>query len=282
MSGHKDNAHSALEDYLGHLLEAEPEQKNHTTSVKNHSARLYQLGGRSSQSAEPHSKQLQRVERLLDDYNTRHQSLPTADVADLENLIQPLVLTPEITQKSAEADEDPDDPVVSPAPEVEVSAPDLSQSIQRPEWAQQPFQILLFTVAGLEMAIPLISLGGIQRLNEADVTQLFGKPDWFMGLVPGLDGNINVVDSCRWVMPDRYGEAKSKGLNYSFLILLGDSNWALACSHVQNAKTIDPDEVKWRTEHSKRPWLSGMLIEERCVLLDAEVLTSLLDSNYQR
>lgn len=270
-----DKANLAMENYLDDLFqptsESQPEQsivKDPDTGAKKH----YQLGTNHKTVSADQRHQIERVERLLDDYNQRQQVKP--DVTDNVSLLRP-VLEPEVVIDEEETTE--------PEPEIEVQVeqPLSIQSNCRAEFEGKEFQALMFNVAGMDIAVPLISLGGINRMDK-EVTQLFGKPDWFMGLTPGINGNINVVDSCRWVMPERYGEAKTKGLNYSFIIMLGDTQWGLACSHVQNAVTIDPENIKWRSPDSKRPWLAGMLIEERSVLLDVDVMIELLDSDYQR
>ena len=283
MSLKSDKANLAMENYLDDLFNPDSEPPSAPAKpVKSNKGqkKQFQLGTENTSVSAEQRHQIERVERLLDDYNQRQST--TTDVSDKISLLRP-VLEPEITveeehdtEYETEADE-----VVNETPVTQEDPPLVIQSNCRATFEGKEFQALMFNVAGMDIAVPLISLGGINRMDK-EVTQLFGKPDWFLGLTPGINGNINVVDSCRWVMPERYGEAKSKGLNYSFIIMLGDTQWGLACSHVQNAVTIDPDNIKWRSQDSKRPWLAGMLIEERCVLLDVDVMIELLDSDYQR
>lgn len=146
----------------------------------------------------------------------------------------------------------------------------------RPEWAQNRFECLLFSVAGLKLAVPLVSLGSIHRI-ESDFTPLVGRADWFLGLYRTGDRNIQVVDTAKWVMPRQYHDKVVEG--YQFLIRLGDSNWGMACDAVAEAIQLDPDQVKWRTERSKRAWLSGTVIDHMCALLDAEMLSFLLQED---
>jgi purine-binding chemotaxis protein CheW len=63
------------------------------------------------------------------------------------------------------------------------------------------FQALYFEVAGLTLAVPLNSLGGIYQLGE--INRLIGKPDWFSGVMLHREEKLNVVDTARWVMPER-------------------------------------------------------------------------------
>ncbi|RMV85651.1 CheW domain-containing protein [Pseudomonas amygdali pv. tabaci] len=56
----------------------------------------------------------------------------------------------------------------------------------RPAWAAEPFECLLFDVAGLTLAVPLVCLGSIYPLAGQELTPLFGQPDWFLGILPCL------------------------------------------------------------------------------------------------
>ena len=84
--------------------------------------------------------------------------------------------------------------------EEAVVEPSLT-SVQE-EYGESEFQALFFEVAGLTLAVPLKSLGGIHQLGE--VTQLFGKPKWFKGVMLNREEKLNVVDTARWVMPEKY------------------------------------------------------------------------------
>lgn len=137
------------------------------------------------------------------------------------------------------------------------------------------FQALYFEVAGLVLAVPLTELGGIHNLN--DVSPLFGKPKWFKGLMIHREQKINVVDSAQWVMPEKYNDVLADSLDYKYLIMLGDSNWGLACEGLVNTVTMAPEDIKWRTSDSKRPWLAGLVKEKMCALLDVKQLIQLLE-----
>ena len=65
----------------------------------------------------------------------------------------------------------------------------------RPAWAQSRFDVLLFSVSGLTLAVPLVALGQIQPLTD-ELTPLFGQADWFMGLQPTNAGkNRQICDA---------------------------------------------------------------------------------------
>jgi purine-binding chemotaxis protein CheW len=146
----------------------------------------------------------------------------------------------------------------------------------RPEWAQEPFECLLFDVAGLTLAVPLVCLGSIYPLAGQELTPLFGQPDWFLGILPCQAGNLKVLDAARWVMPDRYRDDFRQGLQY--VISVEGYEWGLAVHQVSRSIRLDPDEVKWRSQRTQRPWLAGTVIEHMCALLDVAALAELIAS----
>ena len=95
----------------------------------------------------------------------------------------------------------------------------------RPEWAAEPFECLLFDVAGLTLAVPLVCLGSIYTLAGQELTPLFGQPDWFLGILTCQAGNLKVLDTARWVMPDRYRDDFRQGLQY--VISVQGYEWGL-------------------------------------------------------
>lgn len=150
----------------------------------------------------------------------------------------------------------------------------------RPTWAAEPFECLLFDVAGLTLAVPLVCLGSIYPLSGKELTPLFGQPDWFLGILPGQAGNLKVLDTARWVMPERYREDYREGLQY--VISVQGYEWGLAVHQVSRSVRLDPSEVKWRSQRVQRPWLAGTVIEQMCALLDVSALAGLIDSGAAR
>ncbi|WP_334027302.1 chemotaxis protein CheW [Alteromonas sp. P256] len=137
------------------------------------------------------------------------------------------------------------------------------------------FQALFFEVAGLTLAVPLTTLGGIHQIDK--IAPLFGKPDWFMGVMLHRESKLSVVDSAKWVMPEKYTEELAESLNYRYMIMLGESDWGLASDKLVNTVNLTKDDVKWRGSTGKRPWLAGMVKEKMCALIDVEELISMLN-----
>ena len=146
----------------------------------------------------------------------------------------------------------------------------------RPAWAAEPFECLLFDVAGLTLAVPLVCLGSIYSLAGHELTPLFGQPEWFLGILPSQAGNLKVLDTARWVMPDRYRDDFRQGLQY--VISVQGYEWGLAVHQVSRSLRLDPNEIKWRSHRGQRPWLAGTVIEHMCALLDVSALAELIAS----
>ena len=169
--------------------------------------------------------------------------------------------------------------VVAPVVEVHLPpsiTPPPVTTDGRPSWAAEPFECLLFDVAGLTLAVPLVCLGSIYSLEGQELTPLFGQPEWFLGILPSQAGNLKVLDTARWVMPDRYRDDFRQGLQY--VISVQGYEWGLAVHQVSRSLRLDPNEIKWRSHRGQRPWLAGTVIEHMCALLDVSDLAELIAS----
>ncbi|MBV4490584.1 CheW domain-containing protein [Pseudomonas oryzicola] len=170
--------------------------------------------------------------------------------------------------------------VALPLVDVHLPAPNLpvppATVDGRPAWAAEPFECLLFDVAGLTLAVPLVCLGSIYSLAGQELTPLFGQPDWFLGILTCQAGNLKVLDTARWVMPDRYRDDFRQGLQY--VISVQGYEWGLAVHQVSRSLRLDPSEIKWRSQRGQRPWLAGTVIEHMCALLDVAALAELIAS----
>ncbi|MFL9812361.1 chemotaxis protein CheW [Stutzerimonas sp. VN223-3] len=172
------------------------------------------------------------------------------------------------------------EPVANLEQQVQLpGGPSKPQSGQ-PQWGEEPFECLLFDVAGLTLAVPLVSLGSIYPLAGQDLTPLFGQPDWFLGILPSQAGNLKVLDTARWVMADRYREDFREGLQY--VISVQGYEWGLAVHQVSRSIRLDPREVKWRSQRIQRPWLAGTVIDHMCALVDVAALAELIASGATR
>lgn len=200
------------------------------------------------------------------------------------------VAAPVIVEAQALLELPPELPVEAPLAPVEpiaifesqAQAPVGPPAIRsgQPEWGEEPFECLLFDVAGLTLAVPLVSLGSIYPLAGQELTPLFGQPAWFLGILPSQAGNLKVLDTARWVMAERYRDDFRDGLQY--VISVQGYEWGLAVHQVSRSIRLDPKEVKWRTQRTQRPWLAGTVIDHMCALVDVTALAELIASGATR
>lgn len=241
--------------------------------------------------AEPAEEQRARLQKLL--YSAAPRTAPELTTS---KSVQPEIAPPVIVEpvREAPAPKRPEaeprvhvaEPLPTPDPEppsAPMAAASGRQDVRlkdvewlangRPAWAQERFDVLLFKVSGLTLAVPLIALGQIQPLTD-ELTPLFGQAEWFMGLLPTPTGKIRTVNTARFVMPERYDERFVETAEY--VISIDGVPWGLAVDSVNQPISLDPDDVKWRTERSRRPWLAGTVKEHMCALLDIPRIGQLL------
>ena len=152
--------------------------------------------------------------------------------------------------------------------------PSITKDLQ--EVLDDEFQVLFFNVAGLTLAVPLVSLGGIVKIDR--ISHLIGRPSWFKGVQTHREAKLNVVDTCAWVMPEKYSQELAESIDYQYLVLLEDSHWGLACESLVNAVKINKSHVNWREKPGKRPWLAGVVKEQMCGILHVQALIEMLDA----
>ncbi|HEC18801.1 MAG TPA: chemotaxis protein CheW [Gammaproteobacteria bacterium] len=193
-------------------------------------------------------------------------AMPVVDAVLAQSLIQ-------ATESTADQGPMPA-PETVPAP----ASPTQSQArIEPPAWAQGSFQCLSFQVAGVTLAAPLEKLNGIVELKE-EITELPGYAPWVIGLLPNRGQNVQVVDVAKIIMPDEGQNTVPVTERMRFILLLDDGRFGLATDNISRVLTLEPDSVRWRGEHSKRPWLAGTVIEQMCALLDMDLLRAQLQA----
>lgn len=221
--------------------------------------------------AEPARQQLQQL------LNSAWQTKPVAAPA------QPLKVDPDPIPTAAPVAEQfqtPEPPPVTPA----LPAPASIRS-GRPAWAGKTFDSLIVEVAGLKLAIPLIVLGQIVRVTEG-FAHLPGQGALFLGTLHTPRGTLRVINTALLVMPERYEASFIENVGFAVSIAqdMGAQNlpaaqsWqlALGVTKVAQPVNITSDDVVWRGERSKRPWLLGTVKTHMCALLDLSVIENLV------
>lgn len=239
------------------------------------------------QFAEPDADKKEKLQKLLSSAQPKIAVAPIVKVAPVEVVTQPKTA---FIAESTEIQEwiiETAAPIVEAHPVVETHAVIETEIVSQhfkipglewmpnglPQWAQSRFDVLLFKVSGLTLAVPLISLGQIQPITD-ELAPLFGQADWFMGFQPTPQGKIRTVNTAKFVMPERYDENFVK--NAKYVVSINGVPWGLAVDSVNQPISLMPDDVKWRSDRSKRPWLAGTVKEHMCALLDIPMIGQML------
>lgn len=227
------------------------------------------------------------------------EAAPAEVVAPPKPVITRPVLTPaDIVVDLSPPQEAPTTPETIAEPEIENTAEEVTletavaeveQSVEpisgRPAWAAAPFQAMLFKVAGLSLAVPLIELNGVVEWKD-DITEMPGHADFYMGLMQHLDRSIPVIDTARLVLPaEKLGQLAGDDPRerVTRVVLIDEHRWGLACDEVNEVITLQPDQVRWRTTRTKRAWLAGTVVDHMCALIDGAAFSAMLqDGSHQR
>ncbi|MEF1291188.1 chemotaxis protein CheW [Vibrio sp. M260118] len=193
-------------------------------------------------------------------------------IVQSEPVVEQVVAEPVVSEPEIEV-ETTLDVEVEPSLETQTSGSDIGtwQSTQR----DIDFQVLYFDVNGVTFAVPLDELGGIHR--TAEMNHLIGRPDWYLGLQTSREAQLDVVDTAKWVMPEKLKD-DSHQEQYEYIVMLGESLWGLAATQLMGTESLNPEMVRWRETAGKRPWLAGMVKEKMCALIHVEALIAMLNA----
>lgn len=147
-----------------------------------------------------------------------------------------------------------------------------------PDWAQEDFQCLLFTVSGLKLAVPLVKLSSVMPWSKK-LVETPNNTDWYLGLINNHGTNVKVIDTALMVLPEnRHVDiSQSHEDRFSHVLLVNDSTWGLTCDSIGDVIWMSAEQVKWRSNTTKRPWLAGTSREQLCALMDTEVFADMIN-----
>ncbi|ELR65089.1 CheW domain protein [Photobacterium marinum] len=195
--------------------------------------------------------------------------------AESEPEAEPVLVEPEQAEPVYDVNHEIEhaEPEVLVEPETQAGGDEPPELWQEKQEAGSEFQALFFEVNEVTFAVPLTELGGIHQLGE--VNHLLGRPPWYLGLMTNREHQLDVVDTARWVMPEKLSSDEHQE-NYRYIVMLGESKWGLACDKLHGTETLTEQSVRWREKAGKRPWLAGMVKDKMCALIHVNELISML------
>jgi purine-binding chemotaxis protein CheW len=230
--------------------------------------------------ADKKTTELVEPNEVLTDYlNALLSEVETVELAETAPVPEVVteVVAPSVVAEVARVEE-VSEPQQDVLPDTTMGQEEVRElAIETKSWpVTDEFQILLFQVAGITLAVSLEKLGGILEWNE-DVTPMPNCSPWFLGLLAERGEQIKVIDTGMLVVPSKF-RANHHREDMQKIILIGDGKWGLACDNVSEVITLHRDKVRWRGENSKRPWLAGTVVDQMCALLDVDKFVELLSS----
>lgn len=137
------------------------------------------------------------------------------------------------------------------------------------------FAVLLCNIANITVAIPLVELGGIHKISK--LSTIAGQPSWSKGMLIKGDDKFTCIDASAWIQTASH-KGSAQNIEYKYALQLGKTPYALCCNSISTTVDISKDEINWRDNSHTRRWLTGLLKQRMCALIDgAQMLQEVLE-----
>ena len=132
-------------------------------------------------------------------------------------------------------------------------------------------QALLFEVAGMQLALSLDELDGIENWPEDGLSQIPGHPSYVVGALSRPQQHTQVIDLTTLIT-----NQSSNSDNNRYILLIDNKQLGLAVSAIRHVVKLEGDNVRWRREPGQRPWLAGMLMSPLSSIISLPELLKIL------
>jgi purine-binding chemotaxis protein CheW len=139
----------------------------------------------------------------------------------------------------------------------------------------KPFQALLFDINGLQLAIRTEDIKAILPWPETPLeqSQESSNIEAIIGFYNLAADQIKIINTAHIVLPIQHQRNIAIP---SFMIVVGEGDWALSCHKINSVITLAPEDIRWRKNKGARPWLAGTSIEKSCSIVNFNGLVNLL------
>ncbi|HDY85581.1 hypothetical protein LCGC14_0495590 [marine sediment metagenome] len=137
------------------------------------------------------------------------------------------------------------------------------------------FQALLIDINGLQLAIRTEEVKAILPWPETSLEQTpdTAHNELVMGLYNYASQQLKVINTANIVLPL---EHRHNLATPSFLIIIGQGNFALSCHKINTVINLLPEDIRWRKNMTSRPWLAGIAMKKNCSIVSLDGLVNLL------
>lgn len=150
-----------------------------------------------------------------------------------------------------------------------VAEPEIFASIENTP--DKNTQALLFEVAGMQLALSLDELDGIENWPEDGLSQIPGHQSYVVGTLSRPKQHTQVIDLTTLIT-----NQSSNSENNRYILLVDNKQLGLAVSAIRHVVKLEPDNVRWRREPGQRPWLAGMLMSPLSSIISLTELLKML------
>jgi purine-binding chemotaxis protein CheW len=154
-----------------------------------------------------------------------------------------------------------------PAPPV--VEPDITETINN--IPDKIGQALLFEVAGMQLALSLDELDGIENWPEEGLSQIPGNASYVVGTLSRPKQHTQVIDLTTLIT-----NQSSNSEDNRYILLVNNKQLGLAVSAIKHVVKLDNENVRWRREPGQRPWLAGMLMSPLSSIISLTELLKIL------
>jgi purine-binding chemotaxis protein CheW len=178
--------------------------------------------------------------------------------------LQELLLDDEVETQQQAADE-----IIEPVTIVSEVEPDITETIHTiPE---KNGQALLFEVAGMQLALSLDELDGIENWPEEGLSQIPGYASYVVGTLSRPKQHTEVIDLTTLIT-----NQSSNSEDNRYILLVNNKQLGLAVSAIRHVVKLEDENVRWRREPGQRPWLAGMLMSPLSSIISLTELLKIL------
>jgi|GEM_PF-3513809 len=157
---------------------------------------------------------------------------------------------------------------------IEVSEQPAAQ-VRTPTWAAVPFQVLLFQMSGLQLAVPLVQLTAV--VQGRALQRVPGMDPHLQGLLSYQGKMVNIVETA--FVTGRPGSAAMPSDDIlPHYLLFAEGRYGFTCTMLQEMVQVEPAAIRCRRHAVKQPWFAGIHTTEMCALLDLSLLATRLSS----
>jgi purine-binding chemotaxis protein CheW len=219
----------------------------------------------------------QYLESLLNEIPEYHEPETKAETEVKQETAEVITITP-TSEVEVAPEQVQQEVVVEQVAALDEELEDLTEQEERtaPDWAQEPFQCLIFRVGDITLATPLLALDNIVKW-ETELTPMPFQPDWHLGVLQNRDDKVVVIDTAKLLQLEQSEEEEIVTRNSgSHVLIIGNHQFGLACDSLAKPLFLNKEDVHWTIKHEQRPWMAGTIREKLTILLDIDELLEII------